>query len=137
MDTSRAAYSLGQEAISTLNSSSVLIVGLDGVGAEAAKNLLLAGCGSLTLVDATVASLADLATHAFLEPADVGAPRAQRCRDALAALCPSSSVVALATASSALDAAALGAFGAVVVAGGTPLAEQLRLDAACRAALKS
>lgn len=134
MDTSRAAYSLGQEAISTLNSSSVLIVGLDGVGAEAAKNLLLAGCGSLTLVDATVASLADLATHAFLEPADVGAPRAQRCRDALAALCPSSSVVALATASSALDAAALGAFGAVVVAGGTPLAEQLRLDAACRAA---
>ena len=133
MDQSRLRYTLGHGAAEALGASSVLVIGLDGAGAEAAKNLLLSGCGALALVDDTVASLADLATHAYLSASDIGAPRARACRDALAALSPACAVSVRDGPSSALDAAALGAFDVVVVAGGAPLAEQLRLNAACRA----
>ena len=130
---SRLRYALGHGAIDALGASSVLVIGLDGAGAEVAKNLILSGCGALTLVDDTVASLADLATHAYLSASDIGAARARACRDALAALSPPCVVSVRDGPSSALDAAALGAFDVVVVAGGAPLAEQLRVNEACRA----
>ena len=46
---------MGLPAQQRLAASNVLVVGLGGVGVELAKNLILAGPGSVTLVDPTPA----------------------------------------------------------------------------------
>lgn len=53
---SRTELLLGAEAIEKLKHSSVLVVGLGGVGAYAAEMLCRAGVGKLTLVDGDVVS---------------------------------------------------------------------------------
>ena len=55
----------------------VLIVGLQGVGVECAKNLVLAGPGVVTLADDAPTAIADLGSNFYLTEADVGAPRAR------------------------------------------------------------
>ena len=44
-------------AVFRLRAASVLLVGMRGLGAEVAKNIVLAGIKSLTLLDPTVVSL--------------------------------------------------------------------------------
>jgi ubiquitin-activating enzyme E1 len=59
----------------------VLIHGLNGVGVEAAKNLLLAGPHTVTLHDEKVCEIQDLGANFYLTEADVeaGKPRAAAC----------------------------------------------------------
>eukprot|EP00164_Ancoracysta_twista_P001544 GFYU01002025.1.p1 GENE.GFYU01002025.1~~GFYU01002025.1.p1 ORF type:complete len:1022 (+),score=376.66 GFYU01002025.1:139-3066(+) len=57
--------------------SNILIVGLNGVGVEVAKNIILAGVKSVTLLDNEPTSLLDLSSQFYLTEADVGKPRAQ------------------------------------------------------------
>ena len=68
--------------------SSVLIVGLDGLGVEAAKNVILAGVKSVDLLDETLTSYADLGSQFYLTEADIGKPRAESCVAKLADLNP-------------------------------------------------
>lgn len=74
---SRQLYVLGHEAMKRMGSSSVLIVGLKGLGVEIAKNIALAGVKSLTLFDPQPVAIADLSSQFFLRADDVGKPRAQ------------------------------------------------------------
>ena len=53
---SRAIYVWGIEAMQRMRTSKVLISGLNGLGAEIAKNVILGGVKSCTLHDDTVFS---------------------------------------------------------------------------------
>ncbi|KIJ19978.1 hypothetical protein PAXINDRAFT_7243 [Paxillus involutus ATCC 200175] len=73
---SRQLYVLGHEAMKKMATSNILIVGLQGLGAEIAKNVCLAGVKSVTLYDPEPVTLQDLSTQYFLREEDVGKPRA-------------------------------------------------------------
>ena len=128
---SRQLYVIGHKAQRSLASSTVLLLGLSGLGAEVAKNLVLAGVAGLDVHDETPASLADLSSSFLLREEDVGAPRAARAPERLAPLNPHVAVAA--AAAGPFDAERLRKY-ACVVAVDRPLDEQLALDAACRAA---
>jgi len=83
---SRQLYVLGHEAQRRLMGSDVLIVGLDGLGVEVAKNVILSGVKSVTLLDNTLVSVADLGAQFYLSPSDVGRGRAESCVERLADL---------------------------------------------------
>ena len=59
-----------------IRSSNVLLITMRGLGNEVAKNLVLAGIGSLTMVDPEVVTEADLGAQFFLTADDVGKTRA-------------------------------------------------------------
>ncbi|SCU82375.1 LAME_0C00804g1_1 [Lachancea meyersii CBS 8951] len=72
---SRQLYVLGKEAMLKMQHSTVLIIGLKGLGVEIAKNIALAGVKSLALHDPEPVQLQDLSTQFFLSEKDVGKPR--------------------------------------------------------------
>lgn len=55
--------------------STVLIIGLKGLGVEIAKNVVLAGVKSVTLYDPGQVATRDLGTQFFLTSADLGKRR--------------------------------------------------------------
>ena len=55
-----------------MRTSSVLLVTLRGLSAEIAKNIVLAGIGSLTLLDDQLVHEADLGADFFLREDDIG-----------------------------------------------------------------
>ncbi|KAG1815327.1 hypothetical protein EV424DRAFT_1412697 [Suillus variegatus] len=73
---SRQLYVLGHEAMKKMAASNVLIVGLQGLGAEIAKNVCLAGVKSVTLYDPEPVTMQDLSSQYFLRETDIGKPRA-------------------------------------------------------------
>jgi len=103
---SRQLYVLGLPAQQRLAASSVLVVGLGGVGVELAKNVLLAGPRSVTLVDPTPARMTDLATQYYLDEESLGQPRAKASYDKLKELNPSVQLHLLEPASMDVDAVA-------------------------------
>lgn len=68
---SRQRYVLGDNAMQRMAQSDVLLVGLGGLGAEIAKNIVLAGVKSLTVQDDRVATIYDLGSQFFLRQEDV------------------------------------------------------------------
>lgn len=64
------------QAQSRISKSRVLLVNLKGLGNEVAKNLVLAGIGSLTISDVGTVTEDDLGSQFFLRDEDVGQPRA-------------------------------------------------------------
>ena len=73
---SRQLYVLGHEAMRRMAASTVLIVGLKGLGVEIAKNVVLGGVKSMTLHDPEPVQISDLSAQFFLREDDVGKPRA-------------------------------------------------------------
>ncbi|EIM88494.1 ubiquitin activating enzyme [Stereum hirsutum FP-91666 SS1] len=73
---SRQLYVLGHAAMKRMAASNVLIVGLEGLGVEIAKNIVLAGVKSVTIFDPEPVRIQDLSTQFFLREEDVGKPRA-------------------------------------------------------------
>uniref|UniRef100_A0ACD5YBK3 Uncharacterized protein n=1 Tax=Avena sativa TaxID=4498 RepID=A0ACD5YBK3_AVESA len=76
---SRQLAVYGRETMKRLFGSNVLVSGLQGLGAEIAKNLVLAGVKSVTLHDDGNVELWDLSSNFFLSENDVGQNRAQAC----------------------------------------------------------
>ncbi|KAG2559580.1 hypothetical protein PVAP13_8KG176700 [Panicum virgatum] len=76
---SRQLAVYGRETMKRLFGSNVLVSGLQGLGAEIAKNLVLAGVKSVTLHDDGKVDLWDLSSNFFLSEKDVGQNRAQAC----------------------------------------------------------
>ncbi|QSL66802.1 hypothetical protein MERGE_001189 [Pneumocystis wakefieldiae] len=74
---SRQLYVLGHEAMKRMSLSSVLIVGLKGLGCEIAKNLCLAGVKNITLHDPTPVQVQDMSSQFFFRDTDIGKPRDQ------------------------------------------------------------
>ncbi|XP_042522012.1 ubiquitin-like modifier-activating enzyme 7 isoform X1 [Dipodomys spectabilis] len=74
---SRQLYVLGLPAMQKIREAKVLLSGLQGLGAEVAKNLVLMGVGSLTLHDPQPTCWSDLASQFFLSEEDLGRNRAE------------------------------------------------------------
>ena len=85
---SRQLYVLGREGQSKMASSTVLVCGLTGTGAELAKNVILAGVKAVTLYDPTAVTHRDLGGNPYARNEDVGKPRADCCAPRLAELNP-------------------------------------------------
>ncbi len=56
----------------TMMSSSVLLIGVHGLGVEIAKNLVLSGVKSLTLHDKSLTTIRDLSAQYYLREDDIG-----------------------------------------------------------------
>ncbi|XP_072996914.1 ubiquitin-activating enzyme E1 2-like isoform X1 [Typha latifolia] len=76
---SRQLAVYGRETMRRLFASNVLVSGLNGLGAEIAKNLVLAGIKSITLQDAQSVEMWDLSSNFFLSEEDIGRNRASAC----------------------------------------------------------
>lgn len=73
---SRYIGAMGIEAVAKQATSNVFLSGASAAGIEISKNLVLAGCKSLTLHDTRNASNLDLTGQFFLHPTDIGKNRA-------------------------------------------------------------
>ncbi|KAI4368912.1 hypothetical protein MLD38_017415 [Melastoma candidum] len=73
---SRQLAVYGRETMKRLFASNVLISGMQGLGAEIAKNLVLAGVKSVTLHDEGMVELWDLSSNFIFSENDVGKNRA-------------------------------------------------------------
>ncbi|KNC53555.1 ubiquitin-activating enzyme E1 [Thecamonas trahens ATCC 50062] len=127
---SRQLAVYGREAMMRLAKSKVLITGMDGLGAEIAKNVILANVGSVTLHDTAEVAIADLGAHFYLKEEDVGKNRAEACLGELQELNPSVMTVA---SQRDLEPKFLAEF-QIVVCVSTPLAEACRINEYCRSA---
>ncbi|OEL15354.1 Ubiquitin-activating enzyme E1 3 [Dichanthelium oligosanthes] len=76
---SRQLAVYGRETMRRLFASDVLVSGLDGLGAEIAKNLALAGVKSVTIHDVKNVDIWDLSGNFFLSEQDIGNNRALAC----------------------------------------------------------
>lgn len=68
---SRQLYVLGHEAMRKMASSNILIIGLDGLGVEVAKNVILAGVRSVTLWDPEMSTTLDQGSQYYIRDEDV------------------------------------------------------------------
>ncbi|KAL2611067.1 hypothetical protein R1flu_022759 [Riccia fluitans] len=80
---SRQLAVYGRETMRRLFGARVLICGLQGLGAEIAKNVILAGVKAVTLHDSGNVELWDLSAQFYLTESDVGKNRALACLDKL------------------------------------------------------
>jgi tRNA A37 threonylcarbamoyladenosine dehydratase len=68
---SRQLYVVGEDAMHAIAKSGVFIAGMGGLGAEIAKNIVLAGTKVVTIQDSHIARVEDLGTQCFLRAEDV------------------------------------------------------------------
>ncbi|VDQ03533.1 unnamed protein product [Trichobilharzia regenti] len=83
---SRQLYVYGTEGMRRMAATDILVIGLEGLGLEIAKNITLAGVKSVTLYDNTPVCLSDLSSHYFASQDDIGHPRAEVCKNKLGEL---------------------------------------------------
>jgi ubiquitin-activating enzyme E1 len=74
---SRQLYVLGHEAMRRMAASDVLISGINGLGVEIAKNVILSGVKSVTLHDQQKCTLTDLSSQFYLNESLIGQNRAE------------------------------------------------------------
>ncbi|CAM9241253.1 unnamed protein product [Chrysoparadoxa australica] len=113
---SRQIGAFGLEAMAKLQTMKVLIVGLQGLGMEVAKNLVLAGPGAVTLHDDEPTQIKNLAGNFYLSESNVGHPRAAA---VVAKLQELNSMVAVKVAQGALTEPVVQAHTCVVWCNGT------------------
>jgi ubiquitin-activating enzyme E1 len=130
---SRQLYVMGKDAQRKLQNASALIVGLDGLGAEIAKNVILAGVKSVTLFDTLNTRPRDLGAHFYLTFNDVGKNRAESCAKRLAELNSyvNVSVIPPSEAKKLLDPTFLSNYSVIVMNSGT-LEDKMAVNKACR-----
>ena len=69
---SRQIGTFGMETMGKLIQLKVLIVGMRGLGAEVAKNIILSGPQSVTIYDPILIQINDLGSNFYLSENDVG-----------------------------------------------------------------
>ena len=94
----RLALITGEAALDALWRTSVMVVGLGGVGSWCAEALVRSGVGALTLVDSDLVCVTNINRQAQALPATIGAPKAAALQTHLAAINPRCAVTALETA---------------------------------------
>ncbi len=88
-DLSRMTAAYGAKMVGKLKALKMAVFGLDGLGVETAKNLLLTGPGTVAVHDDTIVSTADLGVNFYLKEDDVGkATRAAACSTELQSINP-------------------------------------------------
>ena len=85
---SRQIYVMGKEAMEKITKSSVLISGLDGLGTEVAKCLVLGGIKKLVIYDNQNIQQGDLASAYYFTEKDIGMNRANTILNKLRELNP-------------------------------------------------
>ena len=85
---SRQRYVLGDNAMKKMAQSKVFLSGLDCLGVEIAKNIVLAGVKELVIYDTTLVTIGDIGTQFFLRESDIGKKRADTTCPRLAELNP-------------------------------------------------
>lgn len=85
---SRQMAVYGRESMQKLRHAKVLISGLNGLGAEIAKNVILANVKSVTLHDDKMTTTADCGANFYLSEAAVGMNRAAACSKQMQELNP-------------------------------------------------
>ncbi|TMW48314.1 hypothetical protein DOY81_006603 [Sarcophaga bullata] len=83
---SRQLYVLGHDAMRRMANSDILLSGLNGLGLEIAKNVILGGVKSITLHDNDNCSINDFSSQFYLSESDIGKNRAEASCDKLAEL---------------------------------------------------
>lgn len=83
---SRQLYVMGHDAMRKLMSAKVLIIGLDGLGQEIAKNVCLAGTKHVGLFDKSTVRLCDLSAGFYFLKKDIGKPKDEAVHPHLARL---------------------------------------------------
>ncbi|XP_062853593.1 ubiquitin-like modifier-activating enzyme 1 isoform X2 [Trichomycterus rosablanca] len=126
---SRQLYVLGHDAMQCMGKANVLISGMKGLGVEVAKNVILAGVGSVTIQDQGTTEWRDLSSQFYLEESDLGENRAICSEKHLARL---NSYVRVSTHTEALNRDFLNRF-QVVVLSDSPIEEQLWVGTFCHA----
>ncbi|KAF3334641.1 ubiquitin-activating enzyme E1 1-like isoform X1 [Carex littledalei] len=124
---SRQLAVYGRETMRRLFASNVLISGLQGLGAEIAKNLVLAGVRSVTLHDEENIELWDLSSNFFFSESDIGKNRALACVQKLQEL---NNAVLISTLTGPLEKEQLSNFQAVVFTD-IPLEKAIEFDDYC------
>ncbi|KAI5151426.1 ubiquitin-activating enzyme E1 [Enteropsectra breve] len=72
---SRQLYVLGHDAMKKLMEIKILIIGMDGLGQEIAKNVCLAGIRHIDVYDKTLATTRDLGSSFYISKNDLNKPR--------------------------------------------------------------
>ena len=129
---SRQLYVFGHDAQRRMQGAGVLIIGLRGLGAEIAKNVILAGVKTVGLLDNEPVVLQDLGSHFYLQEKDIGAPRAKACCARLAELNQYVDVHSLPAGAKPDESLLSSGKYTVVVATGMAVQDQVRLNAICR-----
>ncbi len=78
----------GRNGQRALVESRILLLGASCTGSETLKNLVLPGCGSITIVDDAVVSAADVASNFFVRRSDLGRPRCEVVKELLVHMNP-------------------------------------------------
>lgn len=78
----------GVKAQEKIRSANILLIGLKGLGAEIAKNLVLAGVGTLTILDHEPVADHDLGTQFFVSQEQIGLNRAEAAQPEIQKLNP-------------------------------------------------
>jgi len=128
---SRQLFVLGREGQRKMASAHILIVGLNGLGAEVAKNVILAGVKAVSLCDATPVSVGDLASNPYVRLGDRGS-RAEATRSRLAELNPYVAVSAVAYRPEDEWKERVNGYTVVVMCDASSNEDLKRCDAACR-----
>lgn len=115
-----------------LRNSKVLIAGLNGLGGEVAKNIILAGLKSVTFLDHRVVSELDFCSQFFIPREDVGKFRAEASLMRAQALNPMVQLVADTGLLEDKDEEFFKKFDVVVITEATT-EQQIRIDNICRA----
>jgi len=85
---SRQIAAFGVDTVKNILTLDILVVGVRGVGVEAAKDIVLAGPRSVTIYDPTPVSISDFGANCFLTEEHIGKRRAEVCLESLAKLNP-------------------------------------------------
>ncbi|CAI5500551.1 unnamed protein product [Closterium sp. Naga37s-1] len=126
---SRQLAVYGRETMKRMFGAKVLISGLNGLGVEIAKNVILAGVKSVTVHDTVTVTVQHLSAQFFLTEADVGVNRAQACAARLQEL---NKAVEVHVRTAPIEKEFLGDFQAVVFTD-LPLDQAIEFDAYCHA----
>eukprot|EP01083_Nonionella_stella_P243286 847892_1 len=80
-------YMIDHKSMKQLKESSVLIAGLNGLGIEIAKNVILSGIGTVTIMDHNLVEMDDVSSNCFLTLDSIGThTRASACIESLQSL---------------------------------------------------
>ncbi|MBA43185.1 MAG: hypothetical protein CMF62_04140 [Magnetococcales bacterium] len=85
---SRQLYTIGFEAMQKISGSKILLIGLNGLGVEVAKNLILTGVNQVTLCDDNPINIDDLGSDYYVTENDIGKIRSITLQPILAELNP-------------------------------------------------
>ena len=92
--TQRTALLVGDDAMSALRSSRIIVFGVGGVGSWCAESLVRTGIGHLTIVDGDDVCVSNINRQLMATTQTVGQPKVQALRERLLAINPYADIVA-------------------------------------------